>query len=153
MKLVSQKSHAGASRAIFVILSVCLAAMIIFGSSCNVPNLESPECTQARDTLRQFYSWHIGTSADDRIKQPEIQNKFVSPGFLPDPNNSADDPFTFSKDMPKTFKIGKCESSDEKKVTMQVQLYWRDDSQTVQKEVRVEEVKTSDAWLINKVTN
>ncbi|MFM9903365.1 MAG: hypothetical protein ACKVQJ_02205 [Pyrinomonadaceae bacterium] len=63
------------------------------------------------------------------------------------------DYFTKSGEPPKTFKIGKCDAPQADKVNIQVQLYWRDDAKTVQKEVHVEAVKSGDAWLINKVSN
>ena len=65
----------------------------------------------------------------------------------------SEDYFTKSVEFPKTFKIGKCEAPQPDKANVQVQVYWRDDAKTVQKEVNVEAVKTGDTWLINKVSN
>jgi len=52
---------------------------------------------------------------------------------------------------PTTFKIGKCEAVTETKAEMQVQLYWREDGKTDQKEVFAELTRTNDRWLIEKV--
>ncbi|HLM00820.1 MAG TPA: hypothetical protein VK400_07170, partial [Pyrinomonadaceae bacterium] len=38
----------------------CLLLAAYCSLSCSVPNLESPECTQARRTLGEFYSNHFG---------------------------------------------------------------------------------------------
>lgn len=67
------------------------------------------------------------------------------------------DYFTQSDDYPRTFKIGKCDHfPDASNLTMQVQLYWRDDQQAVQKEVRVDVYQRDNihglpAWLIDKI--
>ena len=63
------------------------------------------------------------------------------------------DYFTASDEFPKTFKMGKCELPQTDRANVQVQIYWRDDTKTVQKEVNVEAVNQKDTWLINKVTN
>ncbi len=120
-----------------------------------MPSLESPQCTEARDTVKQFYSWHLGTDADVKAGHPEIYKKYVSSEFLTTDRGSnwESDPYFLSLNSPKTFKIGTCKQIDQQKVDLQVQLYWRDNEKVTQKEVHVEAVKTGDTWLINKVSN
>ena len=84
----------------------------------------------------------------------KLRERFLTPEFykkLVAASDTKTDMFTASDDPPKTFKIGKCESADANHAGLQVQIYWRDDAKTVQKEVHVEAVKTGDAWLIDKV--
>ena len=69
------------------------------------------------------------------------------------PATGPTDYFTKSEEFPKTFKMGKCELPQPDKANIQVQIYWRDDAKTVQKEVIVETVNQKDAWLIYKVSN
>ena len=61
------------------------------------------------------------------------------------------DPFTMTRDFPRTFKIGECNADSETSVDFQVQLYWRNDEQTVQQEVVANAIKPKDSWLIDGV--
>jgi hypothetical protein len=122
-------------------------------SSCSIPNLEKPECTQARDSVKQFYSWYLGTNAEERSKHPEIYKKFISPTFSFDPKKWETDSYLLTNDFPKTFRVGACKVNDSEHVGLQVLLLWRDDTKSEQKEVHVESVKISDKWLISKVSN
>jgi hypothetical protein len=136
------------------LLVFCILHSALCIGSCSLPSLESGECSQARDTVKQFYSWYLGTETGEKDKHPEIFNKYVSSEFLVGHGKSSgNDPYFLSPTFPKTFKIGVCKQIDAQKVDMQVQLYWRDDAKTVQKEVHVETVKASDKWLINKISN
>lgn len=132
--------------------AILLIAIVISGTQlgCSVPNLESRPCAEARDTVKEFYSWYLGTDRETRSGQRDIYNRFVSPRLEP-VINAETDPFFLSVSPPTTFKIGKCEPRDDNRIEMQVQLYWRDDKKTEQKEVYAEVVKTGDKWLIDKV--
>lgn len=133
--------------AIFVCLSTAL-------SGCSLPNLENPECSHARDSVKQFYSWYLGTDADERGKHPEIFNKFISPEFPRDRSSALKtDPVLLTDNFPKTFRVGVCKMVDSEHVELQVLLLWRDDIKSEQKEIKVEAVKTGDKWLIKKVFN
>lgn len=124
--------------------------LLLILNSCSIPNLEAPQCSEARDTVKEFYSWYLGTDADMRSRQRVVYDRFVSPTFRTD-NAGADDPFFRSSTLPTTFKIGKCESTTDSKARMQVQLYWREDGKTDQKDVFTELTKTGERWLIDKV--
>jgi hypothetical protein len=134
----------------YVLGSVVILAL---HSGCSVPNLESPECGQSRDSVRQFYSWYLGTNADERAKRPEVYRRFISPSFAVDSVKEGTDPYLLATDFPKTFKVGKCEAVGPDKVILQVQLYWRTEAKTTQKDVRVETTKAGENWLINRVSN
>jgi hypothetical protein len=124
--------------------------ILLSQAACSIPNLESRSCSEARDSVKEFYSWYTGTDADIREKQPEIRARFVSPNFDSAATGETD-PFLLSTTFPTTFKIGKCEAKDDLHVVVQVQLYWREDRKTDQKEVYADVIKTGDKWLIDRV--
>lgn len=85
----------------------------------------------------------------------KLREKFLTPELykqLESTHEVRNDYFTASEEPPKTFKIGKCESSRSSQVALQVQIYWRDDAKVTQKEVQVEAVKIGDEWLVNSIT-
>ena len=133
----------------------CLLLTAYCTLSCSIPNLEKPECTAARDGVKQFYSFHFGNDMHSTPENLKLREKFLTPELFRTLTvaNDTRDYFTASDDPPKTFKIGKCDAPQMDKAGVQVQIYWRDDAKTVQKEIHVEAVKTGDAWLINKVSN
>ncbi len=158
MRMFSHREHRGHGeilRPLFSFFSVCSVAIILFASSCSIPNLEKPECTDARDGVKQFYSFHFANDMHSTLENLKLREKYLTPVLYRTlaAANDTRDYFTSSDDPPKTFKIGKCEAPQTDKADLQVQIYWRDDAKTVQKEVHVEVVKTGDAWLINKVSN
>ena len=66
--------------------------------------------------------------------------------------NTVKDYFTDSEEFPRTFRIGKCVASNADNVKIQVQLYWRDDAQTVQSEVLADVIRADDSWRIDNVS-
>ena len=66
---------------------------------------------------------------------------------------SPKDYFTATDDYPKAFRVGDCSVAGENKTVFQVVLFWKDDTRSEQREIRVETVKQNDKWLINKVEN
>ena len=65
---------------------------------------------------------------------------------------SASDYFTATDDYPKAFRVGSCETVEpNKKVNMQIVLFWKSDTRSEQREVHVEVINVNDNWLINKV--
>jgi hypothetical protein len=134
----------------------CLLISACGQLACSIPSLETPECSAARDGVKQFYSFHFGNDMHPSSENLKARERFLTPDLVKTLSASGEtkiDYFTGAEDPPKTFKIGKCENSQPDKANVQVQIYWRDDARTVQKEVHVEAVKTGDAWLINKVSN
>lgn len=139
-----------------VVFCILAFAFLIAGSACSIPNLESAECSLARDAVKKFYSFHFGNEMRPSAGTLKAREKFLTPDLyrsltsLPETNS---DYFTASEELPNTFKIGRCKASQPGKAELQVQIYWRDDKKTVQKEVHVETVNTGDGWLINRVSN
>ena len=132
------------------IFTLCFSLIAFCLLDCRVPTLESPQCSEAADQIKEFYSWYLGTDREMRNKQSEVSSRFVSPGFQTDVAEGTD-PFFRSTSPPTTFKIGKCESMNETRGKIQVQLYWRLESRTDQKEVYADIQKSGDRWLIEKV--
>ncbi len=137
------------------------AAVALFLNTCGVPNLESEPCSEARIEVKRFYSLHFANDMGLSPESLKLREPFLTQDLtrrLREIGTTNFDPFTLSNDHPRTFKIAKCRSLGEPaRLEFQVQIYWRDDQSTIQKEVRVATVKASDTstnrWLIDSVTN
>lgn len=128
----------------------CLLVTANWQLACSIPKLESPQCAEAGDQVKEFYSWYLGTDAEQRTQ--EMYQRFISPNFPKDRgSNWESDPYFLSTSLPTTFKIGKCELKDDAHARVQVQLYWRLANKTDQKEVYADVVRSGDRWLIEKV--
>jgi hypothetical protein len=138
------------------LLKLCIVHCALCIAGCSIPNLEGAECSEAREAVKHFYSFHFGNDMRPTAQSLKLREQYLTPELAAQLENgpvTSRDYFTATEQAPKTFKIGKCEAKDPTHTEFQVQLYWRDDIETVQKEVHAEAVKTGDAWLINKVTN
>ena len=63
------------------------------------------------------------------------------------------DPFTTGNDdLAKAFRVGACREIAPDKVEFQVLLFWRDDTRSEQREIKVEAIRSTDKWLINNVS-
>ena len=49
------------ARCIELLLSFCILHCIFALAACSLPNLEKPQCTEARDSVKQFYSLHLAS--------------------------------------------------------------------------------------------
>jgi len=129
-------------------------AFLLCASACSMPNLEKPECTEARDAVREFYSFHIAGDMKPSAENLKLREKFLAPELirtLVASNETARDYFTATDDYPKAFRVGSCEVSSPGKTVLGVLLFWRDDNRSEQREIKVEAVKENEKWLINKV--
>ena len=129
-------------------------------AGCSVPNLESPQCTDARLAVRQFYSFHFGNDMSPSAENLKAREKYLTPDLIK--TLGADqagrvDYFTKADAYPKTFKVATCDSTDPQHAKLQVQVYWQEErgslKDTTQREVGVDTLKTNDGrWLIDKVS-
>ncbi len=136
--------------------SVFSLVIIIVVSSCSLPNLEKPECTAARDAVKRFYSFHFGNDMHPSPENLKARESFLTAELVNDLRGSGEsgrDYFTATDNYPKAFRVGSCSVEQDNTALFQVLLFWRDDTKSEQKEVKVETVKTGDKWLINKVFN
>jgi len=104
---------------------------------------------------KQFYSFHFANDMSPSTENLEARQRFLTPRYfaaLPSAMVGDHDPFTMSTaKYPRTFKIGECREVSPTDVDLQVQLYWKDDQETVQQEVVANVVKHGDSWLIDGV--
>ncbi|MBA3632399.1 MAG: DUF3828 domain-containing protein [Acidobacteria bacterium] len=116
--------------------------------------MESKECTEARNTVKELYSYHFGNDMKFTKENLKQREKYLSEELkqeLEKKTESATDYFTATDDYPKAFRIGNCNVVEmDKKVNMQVLLFWKTDTRSEQKEIYVEVIKDKDKWLINK---
>lgn len=136
-----------AFRLIIIVLALCLG-------SCSIPNLEEAECIEARNEVRQFYSFHFGNDMKSSAENLKQREKFLSAGLVETLSASGEtqnDYFTATSDYPKAFRFGTCKTVSPGKVEFQLLLFWRDDTRNEQKELAVEAIKKQGKWLVDKV--
>jgi hypothetical protein len=135
--------------------AVCIL-LFALSNACSIPNLDKPQCSASRETVKEFYSYHFGSDM-----KPSKENLQASGKFLTDELKSnlaaqpftATDYFTATDDYPKAFRVGDCEVVDDNKTVFQIVFFWKTDTRNEQREVKVETIKQNDKWLINKVIN
>ena len=150
-RVVSRKKEAvGWQR----ILLYCLLLTAHCSLACSIPNLEKPECTESRNTVREFYSVHFGSDMKPSEEYLKVRERFLTADLrnlilknLPDKR----DYFTATDDYPRAFRVGGCEITAPDKTVFGVLVFWKDDTRTEQREIKVEVVKENDRWLINKI--
>ena len=130
--------------------------LLLFISACSVPNLDKPQCTVSRGTVKEFYSYHFGNDMKPSTENLQASGKFLSDELKRDlaaQPFTATDYFTATDDYPKAFRVGNCEVVDDNKTIFQIVFFWKTDTRNEQREVKVETIKQNDKWLINKVLN
>jgi hypothetical protein len=126
--------------------------------SCSIPSLEEPECTQARDVVREFYSLHFANGTDISQENSKARD-ILTPRLIQDLQaGGADvDPFTLvsrSAIQPKAFRVAGCVVTEpNRSVSFTVLLFWKDDVKSEQREIGVVAEKQNDKWLIDGVRN
>ena len=154
----SRKSEAGSQKPRVYwqkITFFCLLSAIFWLPSCSIPNLEQPECTESRGVVKEFYSYHFGNDikfTPENLKQKE---KFLSPDLskLLQKLVTESDPFTLTDDVPRAFRTAGCTVVAGDKTIVEVLVFWRDETRTEQRKIRVETVKRNDKWLIDNIYN
>lgn len=140
-------------------LSVTAYCLLLIASclmlpACSVPNLEPRECTEARDVIREFYSLHFGNDMAYSAENLEKRRAFLTPRLSASLRDSppALDPFTLTDDKPKTFRVGECRVTEpSRRVAFDVLLFWKTDTRTEQRPIKVEAAKIEDRWLIDRI--
>jgi hypothetical protein len=124
--------------------------------SCSIPSLEEPECTQARDVVREFYSLHFANGTDISRENSKARD-ILTPRLIQDLQASSAevDPFTLvnrSANPPKAFRVAGCVVTEpNKSVSFTLLLFWKDDVKSEQREIGVVAEKQNDKWLIDGV--
>ena len=133
----------------------CLLTSVFCLLNCSIPNLESPECIEARTAIREFYSFHLGNDMKPSAENLKLREKFLSKEMiktLSASSETAKDYFTATSDFPKASRIGGCEAVSPAKTVFEVLLFWKDDARDEQRKIKVEAVKENDKWLVDKVS-
>jgi hypothetical protein len=151
------REHGGRALKGFVL---CLLPFYFCLAGCGVPNLETPECSEAKGVAREFYSFHFGDDMRPSAETVESRARFLTPrlndvfrkvkegnvGF-----RDSEDYFTSPEPYPRAFRVGKCTPTGPNEVEVTVQLFWRDERETLEKAVTVSVNKLTGRWLIDKV--
>ncbi len=139
------------------LLMFCLLLTACCSLSCgSVPNLEAPECTESRGSVKDLYSFHFGNEMRFSPENLKLREKFLTPEFFRSLQNlqtESDVLTTGNTDYPKAFRVGACQVVEPTKTNFEVLLFWKDDKRTEQKAISVEVVKQGDKWLVNKILN
>lgn len=141
-------------RARLSIFSLCLMLSgLCSAAGCSIPNLEPPECTGARDVVREFYSFHFGNGLTYTADDLEKRSQFLTPDLYQrlTSEDKQVDPFTLTDDPPKAFRVGACEVTDSG-VRFDVLLFWKTDTRTEQRPIHVVASNTEGRWLIASIT-
>lgn len=136
--------------------SIRLILLAFVLSACAVPNIENPRCREAQDFLKKFYSFHFGNEMRSSAENLDKRKEFLTGELqqqLARQNPSAFDYFTQTEDYPKAFRVGACEAVGEEKILTDILLFWKDDTRSEQREIRVEVVKENENWSVNQVQN
>ena len=135
--------------ACFLLTAYCLLP------SCSLPNLGEPDCEAARDSVREFYSFHLANDMTFSAENLEKRKQFLVPEFYErlksEPQQG--DPFTQTADFPKAFRVGECKVEEAgKRVRFELVLFWKDDVRSEQRTIIVNAENRDGRWLIRDIT-
>lgn len=137
-----------------LLVSLIFFIQVFFIISCSVPNLEKPECIESREIVKQFYSFHFGNDIKPNSENLKRSEKYLSRNLfekLKSQTETAKDYFTQTDDYPKAFRIGGCEIITPDKTLFEVLIFWKTETRTEQRTIKVETIKENGTWLIDKV--
>lgn len=138
-----------------IVIGLVAFTSVLLIAACSIPNLESASCTESRNAVREFYSFHFGNSMSFSADDLKRREKFLTPEFVEKLKGSKDgtDPFTTgTTDFPKAFRVTGCRETTPNRTALQVLLIWRDDSRTEERKIDVEAEKRGENWLISNVS-
>ena len=142
----------------FILKNLCVSVslwLIFLSGACSIPNLESPECAEARTAVKEFYSFHFGNDMKPSPENLKLREKFLSKNLfksLSSLNQTQYDYFTRTEDYPKAFRVAACGvvpatgSAD-----FSVQLFWKSETREEQREIRVILIREDGKWVIDEV--
>lgn len=129
--------------------AVCAAWL----AGCSLPTLEEPECAAAKGVAKEFYSFHFANDMRFSPENLDARRKYLSPAAvaaLPAAGTDADVFTTGDADYPKAFRIGGCRVSGADSAEVEVLLFWKTDTRTEQRAIRVSAVRLGERWLIDR---
>jgi hypothetical protein len=131
-------------------------AGFLLSFSCSIPNLESPDCAAARQNVREFYSIHFGNDMKFSPENLALREKFLTPEFASSLKGRQVDGDIFTtgtNDIPKAFRVGRCEITPRGSARLEVVLFWKDDVRSEQRPIYAEAVKRGDTWLVDSISD
>lgn len=131
-----------------------LCACNVFLCACSIPNLEPVECSQAREAVKDFYSYHFAENMAFSEEKLKSKRKYLTERFAKELENVRTDADVFTTgntDFPKAFRIGKCELINNEKASVEVLLFWKDENRSEQRAIKVLTVKKDNSWLIDEI--
>ena len=138
-----------------IVFSLFAFHFSLFTVACSVPVLESPECTAARQNVKEFYSYHFANDLKFTSENLAAREKFLSRELietLSKKDESATDYFTQTDDYPKAFRVAECKTVEsQKRLDFNVVLFWKTDTRSEQREIPVEVVNENGKWAVDKV--
>ncbi len=152
MKKVGSRQSAVVGRLKAAYFCLLLSATCL--PACSVPNLEPPECTASRVAVREFYSFHFGNDMRISLEGLKAREKFITPALLKGVQKAPEgtDPFTIgSNDLPKAFRAGECRVISPDRTEFDVLLFWKDDTRSEQRAVKVQAAKVDERWLVDRI--
>ncbi len=143
---------------IFLKLNIISAVILltVLCLSCSIPNLEKPECIESREFVKRFYSYHFGNDLKPSLENLQKREIYLSKNLfeeLKSKPETANDYFTQTDDYPKAFRVGSCEVIANDTTVFEVLLFWKTETRSEQRTIKVETVKENDKWLIEKIEN
>ncbi|MEP7148687.1 MAG: hypothetical protein ABI857_07365 [Acidobacteriota bacterium] len=138
----------------------CLLLVACCLLACSLPNLEEADCTQARDIVREFYSFHFANDMHPTQENIRLREKYLTHDYATklmhgeaSVTPATKDLFTDSEDFPKAFRVGECKVVEAgQNVQFKVLMFWKDDEKSQQKPVVAFVRKENDKWLIDSVS-
>lgn len=127
--------------------------LILVSTGC-IPNLDPPECSASRTTVREFYSFHFANEMSFSEEGLKKREHYLTPEMVQQLGNAAEgtDPFTTGDgDFPKAFRPGECRVISPDRTVFDVLIFWKDDTRSEQRSIKVTVQKIGDKWLIDKV--
>ena len=148
-----RRSNSKIQNPFFIFCIVNFAFLLL---ACSIPNLEDAACTEARQTVKEFYSLHFAGEMRYSPENLQSRKKYLTPEFaasLPNAPTDADVFTVDTNDYPKAFRIGNCRAESSDKTIFEVLLFWKTDDRSEQRKIEVETVKRHEQWRINRITN
>lgn len=124
--------------------------------SCSMPSLEPASCTDARPLIREFYSFHFANEMELTPDGLQRRARFISDRLKNEAAQQPEgkDPFTIGTGaFPRAFRVGSCQELSEGQVEFDVLLFWKEETTTEQRPIKVELIKENGQWLVDRVNN
>lgn len=131
-----------------VLIVACLAFTFGVGA-CSVPNLESAECSGSREVVKRYYSRYVFGEEEGAANPEFLSNQLIERVRTSDTKAY----FTAGHEGPRAFRVAECTLQNDGRATLIVQLLWRDDNSSEQREIKVETARGGSGWVIDGVSN